>query len=105
MNLIYRELQYGAHSTSLISEFACCLKARGDQVRSKLVYGVKGALSLKKMRPIASAEAAEGGGNPAWRHSSGVRVPTRESEALLWTRIELNKQLSLTCKSAGRARD
>ena len=49
MNRIYRGLQYGAYSTWLLSEFAGCLKARGDQAGSKvgkLVYGVKRGLIL-----------------------------------------------------------
>ena len=107
VNRIYRELQYGANSTWLFSEFASCLQACGDQAGSKVgkigLWGQRGP-SFDRVRPIAFSEAAERGGNPAWRHSSEVRVPTRESEALLGTRIELSKQLSYVYISRARAR-
>ena len=48
--------------------------------------GSKGP-NFDRVRAIASAVAAEDGGTPAWRHSTGVRVPARQSEALLRARL------------------
>ena len=76
---------------------------RQSQKWEKIVLWGQRGPNFDKARPIGSAEAAEHGGNPAWRHSSKVRVPTRESEALLGTRIELSKQLSYVYISRARA--